>query len=89
MFDNNSRYSSVEQYAVTDRQGRTIQVVGVPPVPGQFFLGYHLLMQGQRIDHLASKYLNNPTGFWRIAELNDVMLVETLTEQQQIAIPQM
>ena len=42
-------------------------------------LGVHLLKQGQRLDHLAARYLNDPAGFWRLAEQNDVMLPEALT----------
>jgi hypothetical protein len=50
-------------------------------------LGVHRLLQGQRIDHLAFKYLDDPAGFWRICELNDVMLPETLSEASEVKIP--
>jgi hypothetical protein len=36
---------------------------------------------------MAYRYLNNAAGFWRICELNDVMLPEALTEASDIAIP--
>ena len=88
MFDPLSRYYPVPQYTLKDRQGRTVTVVGVPPAPRLSLLGYHVLKQGQRLDHLANKYNKDPAGFWRICELNDVMLAEDLTEQTEIAIPQ-
>jgi hypothetical protein len=88
MFDPLSRYYTITQYTVTDRQGRTVTVVAVPPAPQLDLLGYHVLKQGQRLDHLANKYNKDPAGFWRICELNDVMLAEDLTEQTEIAIPQ-
>ena len=87
MFDDKSRYKKQEQYTVKDRRGRTVPVVSVPAAPAPRIIGYHLLKQGQRVDHLAFKYLDNPAGFWRIAEANDKMLPEALTEQTEIAIP--
>ena len=87
MFDDKSRYKYKEQYEMEDRRGRMVQVVASPDAPRQTILGFHLLKQGQRMDHLAYKYLNNPAGFWRLAEANDVMLPEALSEQPEIAIP--
>lgn len=87
MFDKKSRYAGLEPYEVTDRRGRKVKVVPVPAAPQQSLLGVHYLRQGQRLDHLAYKYNDDPAGFWRICEMNDVMLPETLTEQQEIKIP--
>lgn len=87
MFDDNSRYKDVQQYTVQDHRGRKVTVVAVPAPPVQSLLGYHLLKQGQRTDHLAGRYLNNAAGFWKIAEINDVMLPEALSERAEIAIP--
>jgi hypothetical protein len=87
MFDDASRYKNVEQYEQKDKRGRTVKVVAVPAAPLQSLLGFHLLKSGQRADHLAGRYLNNAAGFWRIASINDVMLAETLSEMNEIAIP--
>ena len=87
MFDKKSRYVNQKTYLVTDHRGRIIPVVPVPDAPQEISIGLHILQQGQRLDHLAKKYLDNPAGFWRICELNDVMLPEALTEAQEIAIP--
>jgi len=87
MFDEKSRYAGVETYTVTDRRGREVTVVAVPDRPRTDLAGYHALRQGQRIDHLAAYYLQDPAGFWRICEAGDVMLPETLGEQSEIAIP--
>lgn len=87
MFDDNSRYKNAEQYDMKDCRGRSVKVVATPAAPVQTILGYHLLKQGQRLDHLAARYVNNPAGFWRIAEANDAMLPEALSEQSEIAIP--
>lgn len=87
MFDSMSRYADQEAYAVPDSRGRTVKVVPAPPAPDQSLQGYHLRKQGQRIDHMAFRYLRDACGFWRICEMNDVMLPESLTEADEIAIP--
>ena len=79
MFDEKSRYAKAETYSVIDVRDRPVVVVAPPPIPTYALLGIHLLKQGQRLDHLAALYLNNPAGFWQIAERNDVMLPEALT----------
>jgi hypothetical protein len=87
MFDSRSRYAKAETYAVTDARGREVKVVAPPPPPDQLQLGIHLLKQGERPDLLAAKYLDDPAGYWRIAEQNDAMLPEALTEKREIEIP--
>lgn len=87
MFDPQSRYAKVMPYQVRDRRGRTVSVVPVPAPPNETLLGYHVLRQGQRLDHLAAKYLDDPAGFWRICELNDAMLPEALSEVRELGIP--
>ena len=87
MFDDNSRYKNAPVYELKDRRGRIVTVVATPPAPLQSLLGFHLLKQGQHLDHLAGRYLNNPTAFWRMSEINDVMLPEALSERKEIAIP--
>ena len=87
MFESKSRYAKLSTYTVPDRRGRQVAVVPVPPAPGDPLLGIHVLRQGERIDHLATRYLGDPAGFWRIAERNNVMLAEALAEAREIEIP--
>lgn len=87
MFDKKSRYVDLTTCKVTDHRGRTVAVVSVPEAPEEVSIGLHIMQQGQRLDHLAQKYLDDPAGFWRICELSDVMLPEALTEAQEIEIP--
>ena len=87
MFDKNSRYAKSSTLILRDARGRQVQVTAFAPAPQQTFRGIHVLRQGERIDHLATHYLSNSTGYWRIAELNDVMTTEVLTEQREIRIP--
>ena len=87
MYDENSRYTQLATYTVIDHRGRAVSVVPVPPAPQQPLLGIHVLRQGERLDHLATLYLSNPAGFWRIAERNEAMLAEALSEKREIEIP--
>lgn len=87
MFDPKSRYANLATYTVIDHRGRMVPVAPVPSRPNENTLGYHVLRQGERLDHLAARYLSDPAGYWRICELNDVMLAEDLTERREIAIP--
>lgn len=87
MFDPTSRYYGLPTTQVTDHRGRTVQVVAVPDAPDQQLRGEHLRRQGQRLDHLAAFYLRNPHGYWRIAELAEVIHPEALSEAVSLPIP--
>jgi len=87
MFSDKSRYKEITTYESTDSRGRIVKIVAVPKAPNKTILGIHALKQGQRVDHLAAKYTNDEAGFWRIAEANDAMTVEALTEKAEITIP--
>ena len=87
MFDEKSRYKDEPLIYRRDARGRTVAVVPVPAAPEQSIRGYHLLKQGQRLDHLSNAYLADPAGFWQICEANDAMLPDALSEQAEIAIP--
>ncbi len=87
IFDKKSRYRNAETYETTDRRGRKVAAIAVPPKPEQTERGEHILREGQRLDHLAYFYLRDAAGFWRIAELNDAMLPDALAEVQVVKIP--
>lgn len=86
-FDPKSRYFSTPIYQVIDRRNRRANVVGVAPHVTVPIAGWHVWREGQRPDHLAFQYLDDAMGFWRIAEANDAMQSEWLSEQAEIAIP--
>jgi hypothetical protein len=87
MFDAKSRYAKLTPYLMRDRRGRAVPVVPATEALAQQLLGLHLHKQGERTDHLAARYHDDQAGYWRIAEMNDVMLPEALTEMLEIAIP--
>jgi hypothetical protein len=88
IFAAQSRYvKNATTYEATDRRGRTVVSLTVANKPEQTLLGEHLRKEGQRLDHLANFYLEDANGFWRIGELNDVMLPDALAEVDVIRIP--
>jgi len=87
MFDPKSRYHRLPTCTIRDQRGREVIVVPTAPRPEQSLLGIHLRRQGERLDHLAARYLSDPAGYWRVAEMNDAMTAEVLTEAREIGIP--
>jgi hypothetical protein len=88
IFDNKSRYvKNASIYEATDRRGRRVPAFTAADKPVQTLLGEHLRKEGQRLDHLANFYLQDPNGFWRICELNDAMLPDALAETDIVNIP--
>lgn len=88
VFDRSSRYllyGTVVQ--ATDRRGRVVSCVTPVQVPPAAHLGIHRRREGQRLDHLADRYLGDATAFWRIAGHNGALTVEQLAETPLVAIP--
>lgn len=87
LFDPKSRYAGLPTVLMVDARGRTVEVVAPAPAPVQSLRGRHLRRQGERPDHLAALYLADPAGYWRLAEINDAMTAEVLSELREVEIP--
>lgn len=88
LYDKTSRYMrNAKIVEITDAAGRKVKRVGRARRPQQHELGEHIRRDGQRLDHLANYYLRDANGFWRICELNDVLLPDQLAEVELIKIP--
>jgi hypothetical protein len=87
MFDPKSRYARLVTYRLRDVRGREVEVVPAAPAPAEPLLGIHARKDGERIDHLAARYLADPAGYWRVAEINDAMTADVLTDAGRIQIP--
>jgi hypothetical protein len=88
VFQRTSRYLLYGDIVqAVDRHGRVVSCVTpvrIPPAPN---LGIHRRRDGQRLDHIAERYLADATAFWRIASHNDAMSVEQVADTPLLAIP--
>lgn len=87
MFDDKSRYAGVPLYDVPGPRGVRVAVVAVPEARTEALLGVHLRKDGQRLDHLAFRYLDDAAGFWRLCDRNDAVIPDALAEAREIEIP--
>lgn len=88
VFDRKSRYAkNASTYQAIDRRGRKVAALTPARKPVQTLLGEHLRTEGRRLDHQAHFYLQDPGGYWRIAEMNEVMLPDALAEAEAVKIP--
>jgi hypothetical protein len=82
-FPPNSRYHSVPTKTFTEA-GRSIVYLArrFVPQPEVFsLLREHVVVEGDRLDNLAARYLGDPELFWRVADANNAMRAEALTEE--------
>ncbi len=82
-FPVNSRYHGIET--------GTLEIEGRPPITylrrrivpqaDRFDLLFeYTVVQGDRLDNLAAKHIGDPELFWQIADANDALAPEELTE---------
>lgn len=88
IIDNTSRYAKyAEILELADANAEQVHALGPAKRPSLNELGEHILREGQRLDHLANYYLKDPHGYWKICELNDVLLPDQLAEVELVKIP--
>lgn len=89
VFDRLSRYVKppLTPYKAIDWRGRDVFALPMIEPPGRIAVGRHVKKQNQRLDQLAAAYLNDPNGFWRLAEVNGSVLPDALAESQLVEVP--
>ncbi len=82
-FPPNSRYHGIETKTAKSETGETLVYLKrrfVPPPENFALLQLHSVVQGDRLDNLAHKYLGDPEQFWRLCDANGAIQARTLTE---------
>ena len=55
-------------------------------------LHWHQVVQGERLDNIAAKYLGDPEQFWRLCDANRALrpdeLTETIGRKLRITLPE-
>jgi hypothetical protein len=88
MFASDSRYANLTPYTVTQSNGQVVSATRVWISPAQMPLaGYHTRVQGDRLDNLAARYLQDPTLFWQLCDANGTPVAASLEARSLIGIP--
>jgi len=94
-FPSTSRYYGIETVTMQAVDGRTLIYMRrrFVPSPDNFaLLQYHTVTQGERLDNITAKYLNDPEQFWRLCDANSAMrpdeLTETVGRKLRITLPE-
>jgi len=92
MFEFTSRYYAIEQAVFTGADGREHRFVRrrfLPDPASATSLTEHIVVQGERLDHITAKFLADPEQFWQVADANNAMQPEELTAEigRRLRIP--
>ena len=82
-FPSTSRYHGIETTTLEMPDGKVIVYLRrrfVPPAERFTVLQEITVVQGDRLDNLAARYLGDPEQFWRLCDGNGVMRPDELTE---------
>jgi hypothetical protein len=87
MFSDRSRYRSVPTDRVQLADGRSVTAVRFPVRMRPPLAGYHRVLLGQRLDHIAAFYFKDPAGFWLLCDANGARSPHALEASELIGIP--
>jgi hypothetical protein len=82
-FPPSSRYHGVEVVRRLGPDGRTVVHLRrrfVPPPEALATLQEHRVVEGERLDHLAARYLGDPEQYWRVCDANAAFRPTDLTD---------
>ena len=83
LFPPNSRYAGIDTGTLAKVNGKTIVYLRrrFVPAPERFaLLQEYTVIEGDRLDNIAAKYVGDPERFWQICDANAAMRPEELTE---------
>ena len=87
MFAKGSRYESLPTATMeqrdadgTVREVRFVRRRIVPQAADHVPLAQHTVQAGERLDHIANRYLGDTTQYWRLCDANDVMRPDELEQ---------
>jgi hypothetical protein len=87
MFTPTSRYANAPTYQVTMRDGTVATATSIPLPVRRDPIGWHPRAEGERLDLIAYRYLQDPTRFWQLCEANDAVVPDAVALHDLIAIP--
>ena len=94
-FPANSRYNKTPLASLTMPDGTEMKYLRrrcVPPPENFALLQEHPVSEGERLDHIAAKYLGDPEQFWRLCDANGAIrpneLLEPIGRRIRITLPE-
>ena len=87
MFPSTSRYANAVTYQARLPSGGAATALVLPGPRTPALAGYHRRLVGDRLDLIAVRYLNQPTGFWRLCDVNDALVAGALEQRSLIGVP--
>lgn len=84
MFDQSSRYANIETRVITGPDGREIRYVLrrlLPAADAGLSYTEHAVGEGERLDHLAARFLGDSELFWELADMNNALRPADLTDE--------
>lgn len=81
MFEYSSRYYNLETAEHPTPRGPVVYVRRrFLPIPAaETVLAEHIVTQGERLDHITTRYLGDPEQFWRLCDANNALHPDELT----------
>jgi len=87
MFFSGSRYAAMAAYSFPRPDGSTVAVVSIPLPGAAVVQGYYRRQGIERLDHIANRYVGDPTGFWRLCDANNAIIPDALANADLVGIP--
>jgi hypothetical protein len=95
LFPPNSRYQGIDTATLETDDGKVVAYLRrrfIPQMDSLALLQEHTVLEGERLDHLAAKYMGDPLQFWRICDANECMdpseLTKTAGKKIRITLPE-
>lgn len=83
LFSPTSRYYGIEPLVYEPISGQPVRFLArrfLPQADRFQMLQEHTVTQGERLDNIAGRQLGDPELFWRLADANNAMRAEDLTD---------
>jgi hypothetical protein len=81
MFFKGSRYENVGEAEIQDGRGRAVRYKKIRFISETEARMGHVLSQGERLDHIAYEYYQDPERFWPICDANRAMWPDELVAE--------
>ena len=90
MHSEGSRYETVATASTTEPGGRVVRYRLIRTIPDPPAGTGYTMTAGERLDHVAHRFLGDPEQFWRICDANRAMWPPSLAEPtgRPILIPE-